>query len=242
MGRLLALVYGGVAYAVFLASFLWAIAWVGNVPLGRLPTMDSGPAASIGPALLVNTLLLGLFALQHSVMARPAFKRMLTRVISPAIERSTYVLLSSLVLLLLLYFWQPLSREVWHANGPLAMLLWAVQALGWLILLLSTFMISHFDLFGLRQVFAYWKGEPVSGPPFLIRGFYRLVRHPIMFGFVVAFWVTPVMSVGHLFFALMTTVYILIALQFEEHDLAAALGEDYRRYQKQVPMLIPWRW
>jgi methanethiol S-methyltransferase len=239
MKRILALLYGTLAYLLFLLSFLWAIAWLANVPVAGLRTIDSGTPEAPWPALFVDALLLGLFAVQHSVMARPAFKRWFTGMVAPAVERSTYVFVSSLLLFLILAAWRPVATPVWQVQGAGAAALWTICAIGWVVVLLSTFMISHFDLFGLNQVWAYWKARPVGHPPFMVRGLYRMVRHPIMLGFVIAFWATPMMTAGHLFFAVMTTAYIVIALQFEEHDLKAALGEPYLEYQRRVPMLLP---
>ena len=239
MKRNLALLYGAATYLLFLVSFLWAIAWIANLPVAGLRMIDSGTPEAPWPALFVDALLLGLFAVQHSVMARPAFKRWFTQLVDPAVERSTYVLLSSLLLFLIFAAWRPVTNAVWHVQGAGAMVLWVVYAVGWLVVLLSTFMISHTDLFGLNQVWAFWKERPAEQPPFMVRGLYRMVRHPLMLGFVIAFWATPNMSAGHLFFAVMTTGYIVIALQLEEHDLKAALGEPYRDYQQRVPMLLP---
>jgi methanethiol S-methyltransferase len=239
MKRTLALLYGIAAYILFVLSCLWAIGWIANVPVGGLRTIDSGTSEAPLPALLIDALLLGLFAVQHSVMARPVFKRWFTRVVDPSVERSTYVLLSSLLLFFIFAAWRTVANPVWQMQGAGAGVLWGIYAIGWLIVLLSTFMISHTDLFGLNQVWAYWQGRPAGHPPFMVRGLYRLVRHPLMLGFVITFWATPVMSGGHLFFAVMTTAYIVIALQLEEHDLRAALGEPYRDYQRRVPMLLP---
>jgi protein-S-isoprenylcysteine O-methyltransferase Ste14 len=172
-------------------------------------------------------------------MARPGFKQWITRFISPVIERSTYVLVSSVLLAVVLIGWQSVPTPVWTLEGPAAAALWTTFVIGWLVVLSSTFAISHADLFGLRQVYLFWRGSKDHELPFLIRGLYRVVRHPLMLGFIVAFWSAPVMSIGHLLFAVMTTLYILVALQFEERDLLRAFGERYRDYQRRVPMLLP---
>jgi protein-S-isoprenylcysteine O-methyltransferase Ste14 len=238
MKRYLTIGYGAACYVVFLAAFLYSVGFVGNLVVPR--TVDRGIEASLGEALLVNALLLAVFAAQHSVMARPAFKRLWTRIIPTAIERSTYVLFSSLALILLFWQWRSMPTIVWNvAWTPGRMLLWVLFAAGWTIVLLSTFMISHFDLFGLRQVYLAWQGKSYSELPFRTSMFYRVVRHPIMLGFIVAFWAIPTMTTGHLLFAVATTGYILIAVQLEEHDLAAALGTRYQEYRGRVPMLIP---
>jgi protein-S-isoprenylcysteine O-methyltransferase Ste14 len=238
MGKLLAVLYGVIAYVVFLASFLYAICFVGNFLVPK--TIDTGPQPDLATALIIDVVLLGLFAVQHSVMARPAFKRWWTRIVPPTVERSTYVLISSLLLFLLYWQWRPIPALVWDSSGALRAVLTALFWIGWAIVLVSTFMINHFDLFGLRQVFLNMQGAAYSHPPFTTRGFYRFVRHPIMVGFIIAFWAAPTMTVGHLVFAIATTAYILIALQLEEHDLLAFLGDAYRDYRKHVPMLIPW--
>jgi len=239
MLKLAGVIYGLIAYAAFLASTLYAVGFVGNL---AVPKSIDSPAVS-GPmaALLVNLLLLGLFAVQHSVMARPAFKSAWTKIVSKSIERSTYVLLSSLLLFLLFWQWRPMAAIVWDvpesgARMALQGLCWA----GWLIALLSTFMVSHWDLFGLRQVFLDLQGRAYRPPGFKVFALYRLVRHPLMLGFIVAFWATPTMSLGHLVFAAATTGYILIALQLEERDLSDAIGSAYVEYRKRVPMLLPW--
>lgn len=240
MGQLSIFLYGVISYVIFLASFLYAIGFVGNFLVPK--TIDSGAASAVLPAFLINLLLLGLFALQHSVMARPAFKRWWTQYIPPAAERSTYVLLTSVLLFLLYWLWQPLPAVVWSVENPIGVyLLWGLFAVGWLIVLLSTFMIDHFDLFGLRQVWLHVRGYDYTPPTFRMTVLYRYVRHPIMLGFIIAFWATPHMSIGHLLFAVATTAYILIGVTLEERDLERAHGQTYRDYQKEVPMLFPGR-
>jgi methanethiol S-methyltransferase len=239
MSRSLAFLYGVVSYFVFLVAFLYAIAFVGDLFVGK--TIDYPKSGTgRGAAIVIDVILLGLFAVQHSVMARPAFKKWWTRIVPQPIERSTYVLLASLVLLLLYWKWQPLPAVVWSVrNGTAATVLWVLFWLGWFIVLLSTFLINHFELFGLRQVWLHQRGLEYRAPEFKKRFLYGLVRHPIMLGFIIAFWATPLMTVGHLLFAVMTTGYILVALQFEEHDLVSIHGEAYVQYQREVSMLLP---
>jgi protein-S-isoprenylcysteine O-methyltransferase Ste14 len=238
MKRYLIIGYGAASYVVFVAAFLYAIGFVGNIVVPR--SVDHGLPAPIGQALLVDVLLLGAFAVQHSVMARPAFKRWWTPFVPPSVERSTYVWLSSAVLLLLYWQWRTMPAVIWDVRQPAGhMVLWAVFWLGWAIVFASTFMINHFDLFGLRQVYLAWRGKPYSELAFRTHLLYRLVRHPLMLGFVVAFWAAPTMTAGHLLFAIATTAYILIALQLEERDLMATLGNQYRDYRRDVPMLVP---
>ena len=238
MAQILTLVYGFVAYVVFLVAFLYAIGFVGNIAVPK--SIDSGTTAPLAETLIVDVLLLSLFAIQHSVMARPAFKRWWTRMVPKQLERSTYVLLASVILLLLFWQWRPIPGVVWDAGSTmLGTLLLGLSGVGWLIVLLSTFMINHFELFGLRQVTMYFQRRPEPPMPFVTRGLYKIVRHPIMLGFLVAFWATPTMTLGHLMFAVITTAYILVALQLEEHDLLEAYGPTYERYRRDTSMLIP---
>lgn len=238
MSRLLTLIYGIVCYVVFLPTFLYAIAFIEGIGPRHI---DNGPAESFAVALLIDLALLGLFAIQHSGMARPGFKHWWTKIVPAPIERSTYVLVSSLALIVLLWQWRPLTQVVWHADADAARIaLYALSALGWVLVFASTFLINHFDLFGLRQVWLYANKRPAPEVPFVVRALYRIVRHPLMLGFMIAFWATPTMTLGHLLFALMTTGYIFIAVRFlEERDLVAMHGEVYRDYQRRVPMLLP---
>jgi protein-S-isoprenylcysteine O-methyltransferase Ste14 len=235
--RLAVFFYGLVSYAIFFATFLYALGFVGGffVPKG----MDSAPLVSLGSALLVNAALLALFAVQHSLMARPFFKAWLTRLIPSAAERSTYVLASSLALIALFYFWQPMGGVVWSVENPLGRgVLWAGFGFGWGLVLVTTFLINHFDLFGLRQVWLFLLNRPYTHLKFVTPGPYKMVRHPLYVGWLCAFWFTPHMTVAHLFFAVMTTAYILVAIQLEERDLADAHPE-YARYRDRTPMLVP---
>jgi protein-S-isoprenylcysteine O-methyltransferase Ste14 len=241
MARILGSVYAILVYVLFLGTFLYAIGFVENV---LVPTSVDGPVT--GPltasALLVDAGLLGLFAVQHSVMARPGFKRWWTRIVPSFVERSTFVLFASLALLLLCWQWIPIAGAVWTVTDPgPAVVLRAVSWLGWATVLVSTFLISHFELFGVVQALMRLRGRPLPEPRFRTPGLYRYVRHPIYVGFLLAFWATPMMTVGHLVFAVATTGYILIGIWFEERDLVAQFGERYRLYRQQVGMLFPFK-
>jgi protein-S-isoprenylcysteine O-methyltransferase Ste14 len=230
--------YGSVSYLIFLGTFLYAIGFIGT--FGVPTTLDGEPEGPLGVALAVDVGLLGLFAVQHSVMARKWFKDWWTRVVPRPLERSTYVLLSSLALILLFWQWQPLGGVVWSIEEPFGRLvLRGLFAFGWTLVLVSTFLINHFDLFGLRQVWLYLRGLPYTTLQFGTPGPYRLVRHPLYVGWLFAFWSTPTMTLAHLLFSIATTAYILIAIQFEERDLAREHGETYNAYRRSVPMLIP---
>jgi len=238
MNRIIAFSYGTLSYLVFLATFLYAVAFIGNI--GPVRTIDGEATAPFWLALLINTLLLGLFAVQHSVMARPGFKRWWTRFVPKPVERSTYVLFSSLALLLLFQTWQPMGGTVWDVRDPILRgTIYGLFAGGWLLILVATFLINHFDLFGMRQVWLYLNGLPYTPLEFKTPGLYRYVRHPLYVGWLLTFWVTPTMTAAHLVFAIATTAYILVAIRFEEKDLAGVHGPAYETYRRQVPMLVP---
>src|SRR6185312_4601842 len=235
--RSVALGFGGAAYLIFLATFLYAIAFVTNL---APKTVDVGPTSSFTTALMINLALMSLFAIQHGGMARQGFKKLFSRFASPAIERSSYVLAASLSLLLLFWQWRPMPEIVWQIESPaFAGLAVAGGFLGWLIVLYSTFLISHFELFGLTQVVSHFFGRMVAPMKFRTPGLYRLIRHPIYLGFIVAFWCTPSMTVGHLLFAAVTTAYIFVGIWLEERDLISLFGDEYRRYRERVAMLLP---
>ncbi len=237
MKRLTTLAYGIICYVVFFATFLYAIGFIGNLIVPK--SIDSVPTVSLGTALFINTLLLAVFAVQHSVMARPFFKRAWTRIVPEAVERSTYVLFSSLALILLFALWQPMGGIIWDLQGSAArMAIHIAYAFGWALVLYSTFAIDHFDLFGLRQVWCYARGVAFVPTTFKQPWLYRVVRHPLYVGWFFVFWATPTMTVAHLFFAIATTVYTLIAIQFEERDLED-MHPEYVDYRKRVPALIP---
>lgn len=239
IARLFIMFYAIASYAVFFVSFIWALGFVGNYNQFIAKSIDTGPPGDWGEAILIDVALLALFALQHSVMARPAFKRWWTRVIPAAAERSTYVLLTSLILLLLFWQWRPIPAPVWQTSGIAAWLLIGIHWLGWLIAFASTHMIDHFDLFGLRQAVAALRRTQMPSQAFKTPLLYKIVRHPLMLGFLLAFWATPEMTAGHLLFAIANTAYILVGLHFEERDLVAAFGATYQDYRRRVPMLVP---
>ncbi|MCH7743343.1 MAG: isoprenylcysteine carboxylmethyltransferase family protein [Proteobacteria bacterium] len=238
MGRFVILLYGVIAYLIFLLTFLYAIGFMGNFLVPK--SIDSGADGPLLNALIINVILLSIFAVQHSVMARPAFKAWWTKIVPKAAERSTYTLLSSLCLILLFYYWQPMGGIIWQVEGAVGQaILYSLFGFGWALVLVSTFLINHFDLFGLRQVWLNFTGQEYTSLKFGTPGPYKLIRHPLYLGWFFAFWATPTMTVAHLAFAIITTVYILLAIQWEEKDLLTALGEDYANYRKTVPMIIP---
>ena len=240
MSKFIAFLYGLVAYLVFLFAFLYAIGFVSGLVVPK--TIDTGPVVSSTEAVIVNLLLMSLFAVQHSVMARHQFKKWWMKYVPASVERSTYVLFASLALILLFWQWRPMPAVVWQITDPnVGMALMALSLFGWFLVLLSTFMISHFELFGLHQVVINLTGRELTAPQFKTPGLYKLVRHPIYLGFIIAFWAAPTMTMGHLLFAAVTTAYIFVGIFLEERDLVEFFGDDYRRYKKRVSMLIPWR-
>jgi len=237
MKRFSIFLYGLVCYCVFFATFLYAVGFIGNFWVPK--SIDSPRDVALGTALLVNLGLLALFAVQHSVMARPAFKRWWTRFVPGSAERSTYVLFSSLALIVLFWFWQPMGGVIWNMTAPAGVnLMYAIYAAGWALLLYATFLINHFDLFGLRQIWLQLVGKPITPLNFVTPWLYRQVRHPIYVGWLMIIWPTPTMTVAHLVFAIMSTAYILVGIQLEERDLIAAHPE-YAEYKKSVPGLLP---
>lgn len=238
MKKFIFLLYGIVAYIIFFGTFCYAVGFVSTLLVPK--HIDSEPISPLSYAFLVNAGLLSLFALQHSIMARPAFKKWWTKFVPPPIERSTYVLFASLCLLLLFWYWQPLGGVIWEVQSQTArVIIQSICLLGFGIVLICTFLINHFDLFGLRQVWLYFIGKPYAHLEFRTPVFYKYVRHPLYLGFLIAFWAAPTMTAAHLFFAVMTTAYILVAIQLEENDLIKQFGSKYREYRQSAPMLIP---
>ena len=239
MKKYIILFYGIVAYLVFLIAFLYAIGFVSNIIVPK--SIDSGSETTFLYSIFINVILLSVFALQHSIMARPKFKEWFNSIFSQAMERSTYILLSSLALILIYWQWQPITTIIWETeNTVLSGIITGIFFLGWLIVLLSTFMINHFELFGLAQIFDNLTNKQTANPKFQTNYLYKIIRHPIMLGFLIAFWATPTMTVGHLLFSLVTTMYIFIAVKYlEEKDLRKFIGEKYETYQKEVPMIVP---
>jgi protein-S-isoprenylcysteine O-methyltransferase Ste14 len=240
MARFIALLYGVVSYFVFFGTILYAIGFVEGLLVPK--TIDSGPVGPLVEALVINVLLMSLFAVQHSVMARKQFKEWWTQFVPKSVERSTYVLFASLALVALFIHWRPMPAVVWHVGDPqLALAITVLSMVGWVLVFTSTFLINHFELFGLQQVANNLVGRPMPEMRFKTPVLYKVVRHPIYLGFIVAFWAAPTMTVGHLLFAAVTTAYIFVGIALEEHDLITTFGDEYRRYKRQVSMLVPWR-
>ena len=240
MGAFIAFLYGITSYLVFFVTFLYAIGFVTGVAVPK--NIDTGTVVPASEALVINLLLMSIFAIQHSVMARRQFKQWWTQYVPKSVERSIYVLLASLALLLLFWQWRPIPTVVWHIDHPeIAMAVTGLSLVGWLIVLTSTFLINHFELFGLHQVANNLAGRPMPPLRFRTPLFYKFVRHPIYLGFIIAFWAAPTMTVGHLLFAAVTTAYIFVGILLEERDLVDLFGDDYRRYKDRVSMLVPWR-
>lgn len=241
MSKILSFTYGLIAYAAFLIAILYAIGFVGSFVVPK--NINSGTAGPIGISILINAFLLALFAIQHTIMARPGFKKWWTQITPVQIERSTFVLIASLILLLLYWQWRPMPTVLWSVDNAVGKsILVAINLLGWALVFYSSFLIDHFDLFGLRQVYLYLVGKEYTHPIFRKISLYKRIRHPLMLGFLLAFWSTPLMSLGHLLFSGLTTAYIFIGIQFEERDLLQHLGEDYTRYRKETPMVLPTKW
>jgi methanethiol S-methyltransferase len=240
MGRFIAFLYGLTSYAVFFVTFLYAVGFVSDLVVPK--TIDTGTVVPTAEAFIVNLLLMSIFAIQHSVMARKQFKQWWTQFVAKSVERSTYVLLSSLALILLFWQWRPLPTVVWHIDDPqVAMAVTGLSLVGWLIVLTSTFLINHFELFGLHQVANNLAGRSMPAPRFRTPLYYKFVRHPLYLGFIIAFWAAPTMTAGRLLFAAVTTAYIIVGILLEERDLVDLFGDDYRRYRARVSMLVPWR-
>jgi methanethiol S-methyltransferase len=240
IGRILAFLYGTAAYVIFFVTFLYAIGFVSGLVVPK--TIDSGAATPLTQAAIVNLLLMSVFAIQHSVMARPEFKRWWTKIVPASVERTTYVLFASLALALLLWQWRPMPAIVWQITSPgIATAVTALGFVGWFVVLTSTFLINHFELFGLHQVTNNLAGRAMPAPRFRTPLYYQFVRHPIYLGFIIAFWAAPTMSLGHLLFAAVTSIYIVVGATLEERDLIDVFGDDYRKYRKRVSMLLPWR-
>jgi methanethiol S-methyltransferase len=238
VSRTLIFAYGLLAYTLFLLVFLYMIGFVGDLVVPK--TIDSGPETPLGKAILINAVLVGLFAVQHTVMARPAFKSWWTRVVPKPMERSSYVLAASLLLALLFWQWRPLPTLIWEVEHPaLKSAITGLFCIGWIVALYSTFIIDHFDLFGVRQVYLHFLGRPYTHPPFVVKSLYRVVRHPLMIGFIIAFWSAPTMTLGHLVFSVLFTGYILVGVWFEERNLAQNLGSEYAGYRAETPMFVP---
>ena len=241
VGRFIALFYGLAAYVAFFVTILYAIGFVSGLAVQK-PTIDTGTVVPIAEALIVNLLLMSVFAVQHSVMARKQFKQWWTQFVPKSVERSTYVLFSSLALMLLFWQWRPMPDVVWHVdNSQVALAVIGLSFVGWLTVFTSTFLINHFELFGVHQVANNLTGRQMPTPRFRTPFYYKFVRHPIYLGFIIAFWAAPTMTVGHLLFATVTTAYIFVGILLEERDLIELFGDDYRRYKERVSMLLPWR-
>jgi len=240
MGAFIAFIYGVASYLVFFVTFLYAVGFVTGIGVPK--TIDTGAIVPTAEALIVNILLMSLFAIQHSVMARKQFKQWWTKFVPKSVERSTYVLFSSLALIVLFIEWRPMPAAIWQIEDPqFRIAVTGLSFVGFLIVLSSTFLINHFELFGLHQVANNLNGTAMPVPRFRTPLYYKFVRHPIYLGFIIAFWAAPVMTMGHLLFASVTSAYIIVGILLEEHDLIDLFGDEYRRYKERVSMLIPWR-